>query len=442
MTYNRRKIYSRSNRKERPAIALILTIVVLVVLTTVVYSLSSRISIRKHRNLYIIDYQKARYACDSAMKYALATVTDMTPTIIPRTDFTEVYDFSDLFHLDHDEYLLLIEQVAELTDQKNKVDGEKKKDLMVDFAMTFGDPNLIDFDALESMNYYDPSDPNKLTIPGPYGPPWPHMIEPMELEIAEATVTIEVLDENAKMPLTWIINSDRKLQRQTDAALETFCKWMQMDNEQIDDLKDRLKNVKEIKEFSLKPKPIYITEQIKPEQEKKPTRRRRSSRRSRRSKARTKKTTRPAIGHTSDFARLLHSSIIDIEDLAEPLEDTGERYESPLKYLALWGSNKVNINTAPRHVLEAAFTFGGDEVEIADEIIKRRRLKPFKNADDLREQLYRYSGSIEQVNPYIIYTSTFLAIRVTASSGSATTSSVATVIKQGKKVEMVAIIPN
>jgi hypothetical protein len=41
-----------------------------VVLTGLVYGLVSRISLVRHRQQYMIDYQNARYACDSGMKYA------------------------------------------------------------------------------------------------------------------------------------------------------------------------------------------------------------------------------------------------------------------------------------------------------------------------------------------------------------------------------------
>jgi type II secretory pathway component PulK len=66
----------------RRAVALVLTLVVLAVLTTIVYGLSSRIAQVKHRRQYIIDYQISRYACDSATKYALAAIKQMDFNLI------------------------------------------------------------------------------------------------------------------------------------------------------------------------------------------------------------------------------------------------------------------------------------------------------------------------------------------------------------------------
>ena len=56
-------------------------------------------------------------------------------------------------------------------------------------------------------------DANSLTIPGPYGPPWPYVTEPLEFEIADTKVTIKIRDENARMPLIWMIMDDEKLTR-------------------------------------------------------------------------------------------------------------------------------------------------------------------------------------------------------------------------------------
>jgi type II secretory pathway component PulK len=132
--------------------------------------------------------------------------------------------------------------------------------------------------------------------------------------------------------------------------------------------------------------------------------------------------------------------MLDRDILAIPLPGTGWRYESPLKYLGLWGSQKVNINTAPRHVLEAALTFGGQAPEIAHEIIKARQEKSFKSIKELKDKFYGYSAEIEKAEPYLTTTSTFLAIKVTAVSGAAKTSSVATVVKKGKKIKKIGMI--
>ena len=108
--------------------------------------------------------------------------------------------------------------------------------------------------------------------------------------------------------------------------------------------------------------------------------------------------------------------------------------------MGLWGSNKVNINTAPRHVLEAAFTFGGDADKIAEEIIQRRRIKPFTDIEDLRKSLFSYSDSIGKCEKYITTASRFFTIKVTAVSGVAEASTIIAITKDGKNIERIAVI--
>ena len=459
----------------RPAVALLLTLIVLVVLSTVVYTLTARLSIVKHRRQYIINYQIARYASDSAMKYALAAIGQLQLKLADRKDEP---DFSDLFTLDRGEYQRLLSDwaqkrsqelreqdleneladtrgvqqtqpqdqsnlptdVSNLTDQDTSLLDNLLKELVGDAAAIL-DPNKIT-DDMQDDYAYDPYyiDPNSIDIPGPYGPQWPYVTEPIEFEIGEVKVIIEIEDENAKMPLIWALSVDKKLARDTDEALQIFCEWMQMYPDQIEDLRDQLKDISSKKAFSTNLKPIDLTKPSPAKTAPKQTRttRRRPVRRT--TVKKPVKKTRPAEAHTADYARLMQSSMLDRDILAIPLPGTGWRYESPLKYLGLWGSQKVNINTAPRHVLEAALTFGGQAPEIAHEIIKARQKKPFKSIKELKDKFYGYSAEIEKAEPYLITTSTFLAIKVTAVSGAAKTSSVATVVKQGKKIKKIGMI--
>ena len=126
--------------------------------------------------------------------------------------------------------------------------------------------------------------------------------------------------------------------------------------------------------------------------------------------------------------------------LASPTIISETRKESALKYMGLWGSTQVNINSAPRQVLEAAFTFGGDAQKIADEIIKIRREKPFKDIDELKKELFRFSDTIEKSKPYITTTSKVFTIHVTAVKGAAKASAVVVVLKEGGKIERVAVL--
>lgn len=421
-------------------VVLVLTLVILVVVSVLAYTLAARLAAQQHRNQYMIDYQAARYACDSALKYALATLQTINPKLIARPNEP---DFSDLFALTEEQYQQLLDEWNQTKSESTEMSDVNDTDTLGNIAdiANFLDANSPDANSLYDFSSVPRNDANQLPTPGPYGPPWPLVAEPFELEIGPATVSIQIEDENAKMPISWAMTSEKQVQREADAALETFCEWMQMDLDQIDDLRSQLKQVAKIKPFKLDLKPITITEEKKtPAPSRKQSPRRSRRRRTARAKARPKKRTRPASAHATDFAKLFHSSLIDTEALARPVIESPDRAESALKYLGMWGSKKVNINTAPRHVLEAAFTFGGDAVEIADKIIERRRIKPFKDINDLKKHLLTYAESIRKTEKYIITQSSFFTIKITAVSGVAQTSAIASLIKDKNKVEKLAIL--
>ncbi|HEV59221.1 MAG TPA: hypothetical protein ENN87_17260 [Phycisphaerales bacterium] len=450
----------RRGPRRRAGVVLLFTLIVLTVLVTVVAILASRIATHKHRQQYMIDYQNARYACDSGMKYALATLPDTSVRLVERPDEP---DFSDVFYMTTGQYQQYLAAWAEVLAARQIEQGGSfgagagmsgSDDPLAALAALLGggasaDPNATGpFGGGAQTTAYagDPfaMDPNEITIRGPYGPPWPLVVEPIEIEVGQARVRIEIIDENAKLPLTWAITSDQKAQRAATDAVTLFCEWMGMERSEIDGLFAQLERVEKIKRFTIDPKPVTVTQRVPT-----PTRTvrtvtgsavRTSTRSLSQSGTTLRRTARPAIMHTADFARLLHSTEIDLETLARPNLQTGERAESPLKYLALWGSQRVNINTAPRHVLEAAFVFGGHHVEIAEAIIQRRRSEPFKSIDELEEMLYGYATSIRECRPYLTTTSTFFSVRVTAWAGTAKASAVTTIVKDGKQVQKVAML--
>ncbi len=432
----------------RDGIALLVTLVLLVVLSTLMFTLSIRMSAQRHRDRYIIDYQAARYACDSAVKYALATLDDInTPRLVERPNEP---DFSDLFMLNEEQYReLLAEWTAQDEDilsaeSRRNAEREVSSPNSADSA-----PNDVNgFNDINDANYVsgfsDSNDSNSLTVRGPYGPLWPFVTEPVEFEVGSAKVRIEIEDENAKYPIGWVIMDEREVRREVTAGFETFCEWMEVNDVQIDSLKEQLKQISKIKPFKLDFKAIS---RIEKQLVKTPTTSR--SRRTGRSRVRPAqpRTVRKTISaaeqiakQSADFAKLCHSSLIDTEALARPTIISESRKESALKYMGMWASRRVNINTAPRHVLEAAFTFGGDADKIAEEIIQRRRITPFTNIEDLRQELFRYSDSIRKCEKYITTVSRVFTIKVTAVSGVAKASAIIGITKDGKKILRIAVI--
>jgi hypothetical protein len=438
-----------NNCRGRPGIVLLVTLVILVVLSTLGYTLSSRVAAQRHRDQYIVDYCKARYGCDSAVKYALATLEEIDPQLISRPNEP---DFSDLFILSEAEYQGFLEQWS-IELQPARADSDKSSNNMIDVN---GVNELSDMDAfndiegvndigLDESGIADFYDLNTLTIPGPYGPPWPFVTEPVEFEVGSARIRIEIEDENAKYPLGWALLDDKQVKREAVTGFETFCELMGVDAEQIESLKTELTEIGKIKPFKLDFK--TITRAVKMPTKTTTSRSGRSSASSRRRAGirRVPRTVRKTIPvskqiaeQTTHFAKLFHSSLIDTEGLARPYMQG--RKESALKYMGKWGSSKVNINTAPRHVLEAAFIFGGDEVEIAQEIIQRRQIEPFTDIEDLKRTLFRHSASIGKCEKYITTSSRFFTIKVTAVSGVAKASTVIAITKNGKEVQRIAVI--
>lgn len=409
-------------------VVLLMTLILLVVLATLGYTFSSRVATQRHRNQYIIDYSRARYGCDSAVKYALATLEDLDPQLVARPNEP---DFSDLFALDEVAYQELLAEWGIGTDLSglNSADsfdnmGNKK------------DANDMGYADDLKAGFYDP---DAFVIRGPYGPPWPLVAEPEKFEIGPTKIRIEIEDENAKYPLSLALLDDQKLERETEAGFVTFCEMMQLSPAQIDALREQLQRVGEIRPFTVDFKPI--TKSVKTSVAASPSTKRGTARVPRTTVRRKVIPVAEQISkQTVDLARLFHSSFIDTEALAEPIFSSENRKESALKYIGLWGSQKVNINTAPRHVLEAAFIFGGNQVEIAEFIIQLRREKAFQNVQELKAALPHYSNSISDCEKYITTRSRFFTIRITAVSGVAKASTVIAITKEGNKIKKIAVL--
>jgi hypothetical protein len=406
-------------------------------------------SAQRHRDRYIIDYQEARYACDSAVKYAIVTLSDMnTPRLIERPNEP---DFSDLFMLSEEQYRELLDEWNAERGNLSSTESERYEES--DFSSPnspgmspndvngFGDMNDTDY----AGTFGDSNDPNSQGIPGPYGPPWPFVTEPIEFEVGSAKVRIEIEDENAKYPIGWAAIDDKSIQREATAGFETFCEWMDVNEVEIESLTDQLKQISEIKAFKIDFKTITQMErQAVPAPTTSTSTRRTSRSRVRPPRMRTIRKTITAAQQIkeqgADFTKLCHSSLLDTESLARPTVISETREESALKYMGMWASRKVNINTAPRHVLEAAFIFGGDADLIAEEIIQRRRIKPFVDIPGLRQDLFRYSNSIEKCEKFITTVSSIFTIKVTATSGVAKASAVIGIVKEGERIQQIAVI--
>jgi hypothetical protein len=312
---------------------------------------------------------------------------------------------------------------------------------------SLGDAN--DVNDVSDVNDFDPNsglfaDPKLLKIRGPYGPPWPLVTEPIEFEIGSAQVKIEIEDENAKYPLGWVMIADEKLKPIVGASWSTFCEWMGYTSTEIGLLTESLAKIGATKpfktEFKLEAEPVEpqpaATRITRPPSGTGTTVVRRTIPR------KPISVEEQIDRQNKEYARLLHSSLIDRDLLLRPSIVSDTRKECAMKYLGLWATRHVNINTAPRQVLEAALTLGSvaNAPKIATAIIENRQTKPITDVNELKQVVPRYSSALDDCRTFITTTSTVLTIRVTAISGVARATAVAAVSKVGDKVQPLAVI--
>lgn len=448
-------------------LVLVVVLMVLVVLTAMTTALSLYIQHAKRRVNYMIDYQRARYACDSALKYVLSVMPEQQYRLTSRKGLP---DFSDLFWLSQEDYAAYLQawldvadeeklqQVLDLSGLTEEESEPQQTDLSLAeilsaFVRRMTDPNATEETPAEEEP--EPINPLKLVVPGPYGPPWPLVSKPIELPFGEAKVTIEIEDENAKMPLGWAVSANKAAK----AALTAFCEWMSMTPEEIEGLHKECALIREQKTFVIDPQPILIksrtaaaaqqaaapapgsatfrTTRRLPGQPAQPTAQPAQTQQA----AQGTDVLRPAIAHAADFGKLFHSSLLNLESLARSRIDSGPRNEAPLRYLALWGSQEVNINTAPRQVLEAAFMMvAGKPEELAKAVIEQRQNKPFSTLRELEELVPEETSNLRSAAPYLTTQSVFFQIRIVSRCGNARCAAVATVFKDQKKVELLAVL--
>lgn len=455
-----------------------ITLVILVVLATLGYTMTVRVGARHHRDRYVIDYSQAQYACASALKYAMTSVSSLEPQLISRPNEP---DFSDLFAMSEADYQKFMAQFARSAknvkvadangsnerivsgkDAKKKLSDDSKKGRDAKAKVKRNaktkktlDPNSPGFrnglGDVNDINDVNDVDAKSRQVSGPYGPPWPLVTEAMECEIGSAKVKIEVEDENAKYPLNWAMISDEQWKSLAETGFSIFCEWMGYTANDITDMRKDLGKIGELRPYQLEIKqlptkaaatepPASLRSRVSRTPEKTA-----AGAPGRRTAAKTTAPASPAEQleqRNADYVKLFHSSMIDTDLLSRPSIVSDTRNESAMKYLGLWVVKQVNINSAPRHVLEAALTFGSaaNAPKIATEIIRIRQTKPFTDIEELKKSVFQYSDAIDKCKDFLTTTSTVFTIRVTAVSGVARATIIAAVSKEGNKVKQIGIV--
>ncbi|MEN6578276.1 MAG: hypothetical protein ABFD90_18170 [Phycisphaerales bacterium] len=421
-----------SDRRDRHGVILLITLVILVILATLGYTLSVRVAARRHRDQYIIDYGIASHACASGMKYALASAATLEFNLISRPNEP---DFSDVFALNEVEYQKLLLQMEQSLAGQRLTDANERESAADSNDASFRDANEVDTQSSASSTLAE--------IPGPYGPPWPLVTEPVELEIGSAKVTIEVEDENAKYPLGWALLADDKLRDRAGAGWTNFCEWMGYSSQEISEMNKDLAGIGGTKPFKMEFKPETVQAEAPAPTKSRITRTTSGSAAARRTVGKKPISVQEQVQkQNTEFSKLFHSSMLNAAMLSRPSLESDSRKESAMKYLGLWATRHVNINTAPRHVLEAAMSFGSviHAPKIAEAIIQQRKITPIADVNEVRKAVLGYSDAIDEARDFLVTTSTVFTIRVTAVSGAAKATAVAAISKEGGKVQQIAVI--
>jgi hypothetical protein len=422
----------RDDRRDYPGVILLITLVILVILATLGYTLSVQVLARRHRDQYFIDYCQARHACASGLKYALASLGALEFQLLSRPNEP---DFSDVFALSEPEYQKLLKQVAQNVADSNMAEADRESG-----ARESEDTDDIN-DVNDPNSGLSPAKPGD--IPGPYGPPWPLVTEPIEFEIGSARVKIEIEDENAKYPLGWAILADEKVQAEAGVGWVTFCEWMGYTSGEIEQLKADLARIREMKPFKTEFKPETQTIAPPASLRGRITRPTPTTATSRRVVTKRPLSVADQIERQNkDLSKLFHSSLLNADLLSRPSIVSDSRRESALKYLGLWATRQVNVNTAPRHVLEAALAFGSvaDAPKMAEAVIQQRRVRPVADVNELKQTVRGYSNSIDKCKDFLVTTSTVFTVKVTAVSGVAQATAVAAFTKEADKIKRIAVI--
>ncbi len=461
-----RRATHADNGQNRPGIVLLITLVILVILSTVAYTLSAKVAARRHRNSYLVDYAQARYACDSALKYALISLTTVDAKLISRPNDP---DFSDVFAMSDADYEAMLVRFAKEKKSRTREGAGR-------ITAPAADANTVDGNEVASGE-----STTSEVVPGPYGPIWPLVKIASEFEIADAKVTIEVEDENAKYPLGWAMLNDEALKGQANVSFATFFEWMKYTEQETSALKESLVQLNVVRPFKVTFTPLSVAMPVPASIRSRPNPAASGAAAGTAPTAATAQSaragataTRPggpsaaaagARGTTSgaitrppprrnvsaaeqeaqqcaDMARFFRGGAIDTTLLSRPTVASSERTETALRYLGLWGTRQVNVNTAPRHVLEAALAFGSvrDAPKIASAIITQRKIKPFENVDAMKRTLSSYSDAIEKSKNFITTASTVFTVRVTAVRGVAKVVAVAGIMREGRQVKRIAVM--
>ncbi len=279
----------------------------------------------------------------------------------------------------------------------------------------FGDPN-------NPNSQYDPNDPNsgsmQLTAADPESP---FLVYRKTIEVGEATVEIEIHDENAKWPMLWVLTSPFENDRDgklTRANLKLLGGWLGAEGEVMQEAAELTRELG--KKIKIPTSDITVAT----------TKSRSSDVKTAGRSSRSRRTVqKKRIGYQKrlaerdsrylamgQFASQWQDAILHTAEY-EVLKKEMRQEEPVLEYLGIWGNTKVNVNNASAEVLQAALEPVGITADVAQAIVEQRKTKPIGNITALNDLLPSDNQLREALGSLADVKSDTFSIHVTARLG-------------------------
>ncbi len=401
---------------------MLLTIMVLLVLITVVvtFQLDMFLRIRASR------YREAKVQCQYAAESGLVMAFKMVEQALEAQRKGDFKAISSIMKKQQE--AAAGGQTASEADQSAKegeeTNGEKSElDKMLDELAdpnSVQDPNevidnldkAVDETDLETMAkdleedpIFDPEaflDPNRLAEMLETGElldmvpiDSPLVISKKVFEVGDASVEIEVFDENAKLPLHWNIDSPYLSGVEKDKDLVAkLGRILQVDNKVTATARDligkysRTIPVKGIRKVIYQRQGASLNfrgpNNLSNALQNRPMVWEQQRLRLSYSKAREMEDQQREM--MAALTARVNYELAEDDQLADLLNvPVGYQQGVFLDYIGAWGHDKINLNTAPAEVLEAAFGIMGVDSRMAQAIIDRRDQKPFASTYELKQ---------------------------------------------------------
>jgi len=351
----------KEKKSNKRGFVLLLTLMVLIILATLIVQFQADTALHVRASGFRLEKIQCKYAAESGLMVASHLINDIMTT----------------------------QRKRPTTKQPAEPEPEPKQE-PTDGSV---DPNsIIDPDGI--------TDPNAMLekLLDVAAEPLAFLLDRQTVEIGPATVEIEIQDENSKLPVLWALKSPYKSGKDKDKKLiQNLAELLDIPVSTMDFAESKAMEIAgklDIPDAEITVRSIYrtrnrrrdkktgkvVTAKKRPSSQKIWRASRKPFRQKELSELREQRRETMAL-----FGKQWNKTLEQDRDgelLTEPLIDRAGSFSD---YLGVWGHDKININTAPAEVLEAAFKTMGMTSEMAQAIVDYRQRKLFANTSELQK---------------------------------------------------------